>query len=209
MATRICVGCGVTNQPFSSYCSFCRTEFRKPIAQGTQEAATDLRLSLGRVCVVSLLSAGLYLFYWVYLTWKQLEAVSRERPHYPVWHALTLIIPIYSLFRMHKHMSVIRDLADESRVFHSLSPGVAVLLFVIVGVVDSVLWDVTDVAAALALGFVGAVLTAGLIVWAQGTLNQYWGKIKGVDLQEARIGVGEVIFVLIGLLFWGSIFIPE
>ena len=126
MATRICAGCGYSNQRFSGYCSSCGAVVAKPISLDTREAATDLRLSLGRVCVASVLSAGLYIFYWAYLTWKQMEPVSRERPHYPVWHALTLLIPIYSLFRMHKHMSVIRDLADESRVYHTLSPGVAV-----------------------------------------------------------------------------------
>ena len=67
-----------------------------------------LRLSVGRVALLTVMSSGLYLFYWFYLTWKQLQTESSET-HYPVWHALTLMVPIYGLFRMHRHVSLINE----------------------------------------------------------------------------------------------------
>ena len=76
------------------------------------------------------LSFGLYIAYWFYLTWKQLQPQTRKE-HYPVWHALTLFVPIYSLFRLHRHMTVIRELSLGVGLTPSLSAGGAVILYMI------------------------------------------------------------------------------
>ena len=59
-----------------------------------------LTISLRRIVV---LSAGLYYLHWVYRTWGQLaREAPGHGPYYPVWHALTLLVPVYAQFRMHR-----------------------------------------------------------------------------------------------------------
>lgn len=61
-------------------------------------AVTGLRtqISMRRILFMTIASYGLYLVYWFYVTWKQYKDNTGERA-YPVWHALTLLIPIYNL----------------------------------------------------------------------------------------------------------------
>ena len=62
-----------------------------------------LTISLRRIVVLSVLSAGVYYTYWIYRTWGQLaREVPNQGPYYPVWHALTQLIPVYAQFRLHR-----------------------------------------------------------------------------------------------------------
>ena len=49
-------------------------------------------------------------FWWFYITWKQHQPETGDQ-HYTIWHALTLSVPIYNLFKVHRHVSVINELA--------------------------------------------------------------------------------------------------
>ncbi|MDP6714031.1 MAG: hypothetical protein QF368_05350, partial [SAR202 cluster bacterium] len=56
---------------------------------------------------------------------------------------------------------------------------------------------------------VSAVLVTVLMAMAQGVLNRYWEKtFPPGSLKYARIGVGEVIWVIVGILFWILALIP-
>ena len=94
MAGIYCGNCGYTNQPSSRHCARCGNRISTIMSTTMSTGISpDVRLSSGRVALVSILSGGLYIFYWFYLTWKQLESETRDQ-HYPVWHALTLFVPI-------------------------------------------------------------------------------------------------------------------
>ena len=92
-------------------------------------------VSGNRVVLASVLSGGLYLLYWFYITWKQLSRET-ENTHYPVWHALTLLVPIYGLFRMHAHVRLINELAFRHRIAETFGPSLAVVLLVLSNVLD-------------------------------------------------------------------------
>ncbi len=86
----------------------------------------------GRVLIFTVLSFGLYLLYWMFLTWRQYRDCvaqpqsSDEQPEavqYPFWHALTLLVPIYGLYRTHAHMSAFRDLMRAQNLPTTISPG--------------------------------------------------------------------------------------
>lgn len=174
-----------------------------PAFEGEANAQTQvraLRLSTARVLFLTVVSSGLYLFYWFYLTWKQLETETRES-HYPVWHALTLLVPIYGLFRMHRHISVINELAG------GLSPGLAVALLIITNILDWNTFGSNDWTVLIALSIFSLTLTAVLITSAQSSLNRYWERL-GEGIKEAPIGKGEVIIVILGLIAWAGIFLP-
>ncbi len=164
------------------------------------------------------LSYGLYLLYWFYLTWKQYRDHTGQAA-FPIWHALTLLVPIYGLFRTHAHVRSFKELMVSSGVASTLSPGWAVGLVLLSGVLDGISFNVsggffslqeisqgTSVAVALLNGLSIAVI-AGLLLQLQGNLNCYWDGLPQVSsgetsLTNARIGVVEIILLVIGLILW-------
>ena len=216
MADKQCAECGDVNSEHSNFCSNCGGKEFKEVPPGLAarlstppgvEVINDVRLGIGRVAVLSLLSGGVYIFWWFYITWKHLDSESSEH-HHPVWHALTLLVPVYNLFSMHSHVSVIKNLAIGARLTTSLSAGLAVVMFAVSNALGWASLRVDDQGTLAVLTVLGAVLTTTVIYLAQQTLNQYWQSSKGANLREARVGVGEVIFVLLGLLVWVGILVP-
>ena len=85
-----------------------------------------------RVLIFTVLSFGLYLLYWMYLTWKQYrDSAARPQPaneqtesiQYPVWHALSMLVPLYGLYRTHAHMSAFRDSMRAQGLDSTIIPG--------------------------------------------------------------------------------------
>lgn len=185
---------------------------------GTGVRVLPYYLSPTRILVMAVLSFGLYLLYWFYLTWKQYrDHTGREA--FPVWHALTLLVPIYGLFRTHAHVRSFKELMENSGVANTLSPGWAVGLVALSGVLDAISFNVSggffsleeiSQGTSLAVALVDALsitVVAGLLLQLQGNLNRYWGGLTHVSsgeisLTNARIGVGEIILLVIGLLAW-------
>ena len=60
---------------------------------GTAVRVLPNYLSQNRILVMAVLSFGLYLLYWFYLTWKQYRDQTSQEA-FPVWHALSLLVPI-------------------------------------------------------------------------------------------------------------------
>ena len=203
MLEKRCTRCGGLNATNANFCSVCGArEFvevsaeQLPDIPEPQEAVTEsdaLRLSVTRIVVLSAITSGLYFFFWLYLTWKQLQHETKE-DHYPVWHALTLVVPVYGLFRLHKHVRVIQDLTMRVGVETSITAGLAVVLI-------SLNW-LLGLASARAEGFavlfinlIRFALTVTVIIRAQTSLNEYWRSIRGEALRNVPIGTGEMAFV--------------
>ena len=197
-----CASCGELNPAGSSFCSNCGGGKLRDVPP-----RLAMRLGLGRVVVVSALSAGLYVVYWFYLTWKQLASETTET-HHPVWHALSLFVPIYGLFKMYHHVKVINGLVEGAGIVTSLSPGLAVVILMIGNALDWSSIRVNDTSALVVIGLISTALITYLVASAQSTLNQYWESVRRADLRDARIGVGEVVIILVGLLVWVDTFLP-
>ena len=161
----------------------------------------NVKLGRNRIILVCVLSASFYIFYWFYLTWKQLRDVTGER-HYPVWHAFALGVPIYGWFVVHRHLRTIKELQDKADIKTTLNIGTLMTLFIIGNVLAMGVARLEIVAVALVLDIISVLLFAFVLVRSQNNLNSYWEHIKGRQLAEARIGIGEVVFVLLGLAYW-------
>ena len=214
MNEKQCANCGELNSFDSNFCTNCgSSEFKNipphvaaRLADGTEGPPSPaVRINASRVILVSVLSGGLYLLYWFYLTWKQLASETHEQ-HYPVWHALTLSVPVYGLFRMHAHVRVIGEVARRQGITSTMAPGLAVALLLVSSAIGWSSIRITDTAALIVLSIISTVVSATLIVTAQADLNRYW-KIRWPDsLTDARVGVGEVVFVILGIILWISLF---
>ena len=125
------------------------------------DLARGCHISLPRIIILSIVSMGLYWFYWMYRTWKQYDirtTVIIERigivdyrrqvstnlnprqvlatdeisgTHYPVWHALTQFVPIYGFFRFHAHCKAYKTLMEHEGIRDSLKLGTLVAIAVI------------------------------------------------------------------------------
>lgn len=134
-----------------------------------------------------MLSAGSYIIYWFYLTWKQLASEPAQE-HHPVWHALALLVPIYSLFRMHRHVTVIKALAVGTDLTASLSPGLTVVLWAVSNALDWSVFRATDAAVIIVLTLIGAALSTTFVVLAQSTLNQFWVSVRTQSCKRPGLG---------------------
>lgn len=218
-----CHSCGSETSISDSFCRRCGTSTAPGGALGpgirTQEdiyRQLPYRISLNRVLFMTVLSFGLYLFYWSYLTWKQYRAQTGHEA-YPVWHALTLLVPIYQFFRFHFHVRSFEELMLTSGHTIYISAGTAVALLVIttilgwvsgfIGGFDTeVTLDEAVVVAVLSLISIG--LLSVMLLALQDNLNRHWDRLSSenpnITLLSARIGIGEVVFAIIGVIAWGT-----
>ena len=213
-----CSNCGNEHQPSVNFCNACgaalsntpgvEREVETDIGWGM---AQELRyhISLKRVLIMTVLSYGLYLFYWFYITWKQYRDHTGADA-YPVWHALTLLVPFYNLFRIHAHMHSLKELMLNANLSSSISPGWAVLLALVAYMSFQIGERYTEFAtltqgmaiAGAFLEIIGIALVSGLLFHVQGNLNRYWDRLTNGGVTSARIGMGEVTFGIIGALLW-------
>jgi len=218
MTDKLCANCGEINSTASQFCSNCGFSEFNEVPPGLRDRPGDgtgstrssaVIISGNRVILASVLSGGLYLLYWFYITWKQLS-LETENPHYPVWHALTLLVPIFGLFRMHAHVRLINELAFRHRIAETFGPSLAVVLLVLSNVLNWASIGVTNYFATVLIAAISTALVTMLMKMAQEVLNSYWEKaFQPESLRYARIGVGEVIIVAFGVLIWILILIPR
>ena len=215
-----CSNCGSGYQPPNQFCNSCgaalsntpsvEREVEMDIGWG-MDRVLRYRISLQRVLLMSVLSYGFYVFYWFYITWKQYRDHT-DANAYPVWHALTLLVPIYGLFRTYAHMRSLKELMLNANLPSSISPGWAVLL-VLVGEVFlnaefAEFGTPTEDVLLAFVNIIGIASVSGLLFHVQRNLNRYWDGFTymraDMCVASARIGVGEVIFGIIGAILWSN-----
>ncbi|MCH7606381.1 MAG: hypothetical protein IH962_04430, partial [Chloroflexi bacterium] len=214
-----CPVCGNAIEPSFDYCGFCGRALPEadptPLETETPSPAPATlvyRLSPRRIVLMTVLSYGFYWYYWFYLTWKQYRDHTRNEA-FPVWHAMSLSIPIYNLFRTHAHMRSFKELMADAGLESTINPGWAVVVVLISSVLGLVSFfltgglETTEVTfkstlLAFALSLVSLVIVTKLLLRIQENLNRYWESLQNVTLTDARIASGEVLIIVIGALSW-------
>ena len=173
-------------------------------------------ISIGRVILVSVISMGLYWFYWMYRTWKQYRDHTLEMAaetgdhHYPVWHGLTQAVPVYGWFRYHAHIRHYKALMVERGVPDTLNLGPLTTVVVVNGIVGILagamrspdLYSGAVLLTGIVLSIVALVVSVVVLCVMQSNLNRYWASVDGRLMQSARFGKGEVVCIVLGVLFW-------
>lgn len=183
-----CASCGAELLSESAYCSKCGARNERRV-----------RYSLWRVGILTLLSFGLYYFYWMYVSWKHLAAEMPEKEFHPVWHALSQFVPIYNFVVVYQHFRTIKEVQKRVWVESNLDPGLAVVLGILlpfisiiggVGFLIAPLWAV--------LNFIATIGMMILVIWGQMNLNKYWRKPGARPVRSARTGPGEIVITAVG-----------
>ena len=202
-----CTNCGAEADASNNFCHVCGTAME-------QTARLAFPITPNRILILTIISFGAYLFYWIYLTWKHYrDHTGREA--YPIWHALTLFVPIYGLFRIHAHMRSYNELMTDSGLQNSISAGWVVIVMIISFAVDNVAlelgggWALNDYSfgAAVASEILFAIsltLIIGMLLHVQTNLNQYWASLKDAVIVPSKVSVGEVLCVLFGVFAWSD-----
>ncbi len=209
MAEKVCAQCGQLNRSHANYCSACGAQgfAEVTLEQGEagpayQPLATEsyaLRLSIARIIILSIVTSGLYVFYWLYLTWKHLQSETGD-VHYPFWHALTFLVPVYGLFRIHRHIAVIQAASQRAGVDALLTPALAVTMLALYWLLAMLSANSASFGTFVVLNLIRLALITTVIVRAQATLNNYWSSVKGEALARVPLGGGEVRFVALVLV---------
>ena len=215
-----CPDCGTEAQPSFNYCSVCGKDLTGRSSTAAVEhlpqrlpSTLDYHISVRRILLMSFLSHGLYLFYWFFLTWKQYRDHTGN-PVFPVWHALTLMVPVYSLFRTHAHMRTYKELMLNAGVTSTINVGLSVGLVFTSSVLDTVSFNLgggfagsTEIstgtaAATLFINLVSVAIVSGLLLHLQGNLNRYWHSLEAATIVDVKIGFSEGFLVFIGVFLW-------
>ena len=186
-----------------------------PTYAGPRDDAFPYYIPTGRIIALTVLSSGLYIFYWMFATWRQYRDHTGEIA-FPVMHALCLLVPIYQFFRLHAHMRVYQELMEHRGVPTTLSPARIVLIYlgvVLLGMVSLILpaegpLTASQQAAYIAIN-VGQVTLVSWILWhAQTNINRFWQHRLGVRLGWMPLSFTELAVVAVGLILgWGMLVI--
>ena len=178
-----------------------------------QDDAFPYYIPPGRIVALTVLSSGLYIFYWMFATWRQYREHTGEIA-FPVMHALSLLVPIYQFFRLHAHMRVYQELMEQRGVPTTLSPARIVLIYfgvVLLGMVSFILpaegpLTTSQQAAYVAIN-VGQVTLLSWILWhAQTNINRFWQHRLGIRLGWMPLSFSEIAVVAVGLILgWGML----
>ena len=184
-----------------------------PAYAGPRDDAFPYYIPPGRIVALTVLSSGLYIFYWMFATWRQYREHTGEIA-FPVMHALSLLVPIYQFFRLHAHMRVYQELMEQRGVPTTLSPARIVLIYfgvVMLGMVSFILpaegpLTASQQAAYVAIN-VGQVTLLSWILWhAQTNINRFWQHRLGIRLGWMPLGMAEIVVVAVGLILgWGML----
>jgi hypothetical protein len=113
---------------------------------------------------------GLFGAYWLCDSWRQIRDHDGDTGKHPVAHTLAMVVPIYNLFRMHAHMRTIVELVRSFGGRTSLSPGTAVIVWIVSGALLRL-----SNRPHLDLLYVPSLMLEGaLVAWGQAALNQAW-----------------------------------
>ena len=190
MPDNLCASCGSANDPEALYCRSCGLQVVLAPPAGT--LTTNFRI-IG-LCVITF---GAYIIYWMYLTWEQLDSQT-ENNHYPIWHALTFLVPVYNLFRIYNHMQTIQRLALESGMETNFSPKLPLTLVILNFILTITSYGLTTPATIIAIEIIQITLIITALILAQNTLNNYWITIsRGVNVQQTPFTSKEFAFIVI------------
>ena len=202
-----CTSCGTEVLADARFCQSCGSALATPALARVER----YRISPNRIVVMSILSWSFYIFYWMYLTWKHYRDHTREVA-YPVWHAMAVGVPIYGYFRAHAHARSFKELMTDAGVETTINPGRVVFWVVVysgLAFIENQSLFSSEISQGAAfvitmIDIISVVIVIGILQHLQRNLNQYWDSVAGSPVANARIGVGEVIIAVLGVLAWAD-----
>jgi hypothetical protein len=220
MPDRFCPNCGRQRGEKDRFCSGCGREFEAADAEprrsgvlpsNVHEAiyphATPGEISpsgapVWRVAqnpwlcaILVVLTFDLYTLWWFGRTWARIKREDGDQGKRPVWHALSMFVPIYGLFQFYGHMRTIRDLSRQPT---GISPGAMTVAWIVVSGLSAVAGRPES---SFWLTVMAALLGGALIGLAQAGLNIAWRSLPGGAVED-HIHARHVVVIVLGAIAW-------
>jgi hypothetical protein len=200
-----------------------------PSAAITKTQPTDgnkIKRSVLRVIGLMIITSGLYLFYWFFVTKNQLKRELKNEQHVG-WQTLGLLVPIlnaFVLYWLYRDINRSRDtqkLPEFPAVWYVIIPIILICIAFLIGAgaIISIIGAIGSAANNqndAALGLVGAGVITGLfallllvvagilqyvfIGLSVSKLNEFWDKRTGGKAEAAGWGKGEIAVIVVGVL---------
>jgi hypothetical protein len=127
------------------------------------------------------LSLGIYLPLWLGFTWAELRRETGDQRMLPLAHALSVFVPGYGYWQVYRHFALIGSGLARLGATIKVDP-----LSATIGVV---LWSLTFLHYStepifLAFDMVELLAAAGVVVYGQRALNEYWRLRPGPPIEE-------------------------
>ena len=221
MGLLTCIICNSELAEDVHFCGNCGQKVGAPKRTRPQALQNDepegyrYAISIRWIIALTILSCGIYWFYWFYITWKQYRDHTGERV-FPFWHAMTQLIPflwLYPLFRVHAHIRQFVDLADRGGIETNLSAPWTTRMILFAELLLWVSFYFTDwgfgsefdtfestIVGLISLGTISLITYT--LVRVQTGINIYWGEVLPGAYLYKKLGVFDVLVIIFGGLFW-------
>lgn len=78
---------------------------------------------------LTLVTGGAYLIVWAGRSWSTMKRERRDPEMQPLWHALSLVVPFYMIFRVHAHFRTLNGLLARTGARKRANLAIAVAAF--------------------------------------------------------------------------------
>ena len=131
--------------------------------------------------MLTVLSLGIYLPLWLGFTWQELRRETGDERMQPLGHALSVFVPGYGYWQVHRHFALIGSLLERVGVKNKVDPFSAMI-----GVV---LWSLTFLHYSaepifVALDMIELLAATGVVIYGQRALNEYWRARPELHVEE-------------------------
>jgi hypothetical protein len=142
---------------------------------------------------------GVYLLFWVGFNWAELKRQLNRDNMYPIWHALSIIVPIYSYYQYYRNFSVQNELMETTRSQERTRPFLVIATFLLASVlvafpIDDFRLMTMNLAAAMAA-------ISWTIYHGQSTMNAYYDSQPNVRTTN-EVKLWERVLIAAGAGLW-------
>ncbi len=148
--------------------------------------------------ILSILTLGLYEFYWFHRNWRHLEEHLQQQLR-PGWRTLGLLVPGLNVFLVYDQLRMIAEAAGRAGIAVTYSPGIATAVFFVLAFLSN-----------LTMVWALSLLTVLPLLPVQETLNRFWAveqperqirrQFSGAELAAMAAGITLVVAAVIGSL---------
>lgn len=188
-ALKRCPYCGEEIRVEAGKCRFCNEWL--PGAFRPDAASGEMRYShaqpITKLVLLSILTFGLYQFYWFYRNWKTIKAQTGV-PLSPGWRTVGLFVPIVSIFMVNDQFKLIHTVASASGLRPRFSPGWLTLGYLVLTALSRLPdpWEMVELLSFLPL------------IPVQRALNEYWATEQPGRAVRTRYSKGEIAVLIVG-----------
>lgn len=145
---------------------------------------------------------GLYVIFWVGLHWGEMKRQLRDDQMYPLWHAVSMLVPIYSFFRFHANFRVLNQLLATTRSDHRVQPLIAIGTYLLTSVLVAI--PIED-PVLMTLNLLGAVAALSWIIHhGQTGMNAYWDAHPEIAT-TSQVKLWERLLISAGAGMWSLV----